>query len=1041
MNNIIKSLIHNYKSTLLVFILIFVTGVSSYISIPKESQPNIEIPYIWVDVYLDGISPEDSEKLIVRPLENELKNIKNVVYVEGEAGEGYGWVFLEFEAGTDTSVAIADVRDAVNIAKSELPKSAEEPVIGEYSSAAERPVLEFMLYGDVSERVLSGIADKMEQEIKSLPEILKVDISGQRKEMIDITILPEKMALYDINQGEIFTLFNNNDQLIPAGSIENKKGIISFKIPGAVDTLEEILNMPIKIDGDIVLTFQDIAEIKRIYKDPTSFARVNGEKTIAISIKKRTGKNILDAVNGTKDVISEMQKLLPEGVKVKYTYDGSEQVEDLLEDLENNIISSVLLVALVILVSLGLRTSILVAFAIPGAFLMGIIALSLMGISLNMVVLFALIMSIGMLVDGAIVVSEYADKKMQDGLDKSEAYKEAASRMSMPIISSTATTLAAFIPLLFWPSTTGQFMMYLPLTLIVTLTSSIFMALVFIPTLGSKFGKKYENKEEAGNLVSLHKGEYDKIKGMEGIYYPFLKYSVKNPISVICGVVLFSAFIMVSYVQSNEGTIFFPESNSDSMNVLVKSDGDFSIYEKDIMVKEIETKLIQKFDKEVETFYTRTKHGDNLGRIKLSFVDWQDRPTSSAIADLIRAEFKDISGLQVEVSENKEGPSSGKDLEISLGANSRTLLFDTVTKLRTEFKKLDYLIEIEDDMPSSGLQWNFEIDRAKAARFGTSLSEIGASLQMITNGLKISEYRPDDVEDEIDIRVRYPEEARNIQTLQTLTVNTNKGQVPLSTFVKQTFSPKINSIFRMDGMEDITLNANLVKGVKLSDKIKELKLILEEVVQQNPNIRVNFEGDQEEQDSTMTFLTNAFGIAIFIMFMILVAQFNSYYQTIVVLSAIVFSTMGVFGLLYIIGQPFGIVMGGIGIISLAGIVINNNIVLIDTFNEKMKIHNGDHHKAIIETGIERLRPVFLTTITTILGLFPMALKLNIDVITGNIVHDAPSSQFWYQLAYSIMGGMGFAFFITLLVTPALLVVFKDLDLKKISGKLKVKSKI
>jgi multidrug efflux pump len=1028
MKNILNTLIEKYKSTLLVFILIFFTGFVSYSNIPKESQPNIEIPYIWVNVYMDGISPEDSEKLIVKPLENEMKKVNNVIYVESEGNEGSAYVFVEFEAGTDTTLAMSNVRDAVNIAKANFPAAAEEPLINEYSSAQNRSALDFMLSGNVSERLLTKIANKLELEIKSIPEVLDVEIAGKRKEMIDVTILPEKMALYNINQGEVFSLFKNNNQIIPAGTMEKNKGSFSFKISGSVDTLEEILHMPVKQTDNVTLTFQDIAEIKRIFKAPTSFARINNKKTIAFSVKKREGQNILNTVEEVKLVISDFQSNLPDSIDIKYTFDGSEDVNELITDLENNILSSVILVALVILGALGFRTSVLVGLAIPGAFLMGIICLYFMGISLNMVVLFSLIMSIGMLVDGAIVVSEYADKKMQEGYDKKEAFKEASSRMSMPIISSTATTLAAFFPLLYWTGTTGQFMKYLPITLIVTLTSSIFMALVFIPTLGSKFGKKYKNTEEANNIKQLKLKNYDKIKGMEGIYFPFLNYSVKHPITVLACVILFSITIATTYLNSNKGTIFFPEGNSDAMSLIIKADGDYSIYEKNEMVKEIEEIVIKKYSKYVDFFYTSISHGENIGKIKLTFKDWKERPKSADIADILRKEFKDYSGVKVEMSEQKEGPTSGKDLQLSIGSNSSDKLYNIVKELNSQFKSLNYLIEVTDDYPQNGIQWDFNVDREKATRFGTSLSEIGASIQMITNGVKISEYRPEDIEDELDIRVRYPEKDRNIQTLQTLTINTKFGQVPLSTFVTQTFSPKISSIFRLNGMKDVLIMANMKEGEQLSNHIDELKKIIKDVVQDDPDIRVDFQGDQEESDETMNFLIKAFGISIFIMFMILVAQFNSYYQTFIVLSAIIFSTMGVLGLLYFIEQPFGIVMGGIGLISLSGIVINNNIVLIDTFNEKLKFFKGDYYTAIIETGVERLRPVFLTTITTILGLIPMALKLNIDVMKGTVLYDSPSSQFWYQLAYTLIGGMSFAFFITLLVTPALLVLFKKYNI-------------
>tara|TARA_Y100001960_G_scaffold328546_1_gene417589 strand:+ start:15201 stop:18317 length:3117 start_codon:yes stop_codon:yes gene_type:complete len=1037
MSGIIDFFIDKYKSTLLIFILIFTVGYTSYLNIPKESNPNIEQPYIIVNVSLEGISPQDSEKLLVKPLENELKNVNNVIYYESEGGEGFAWVFVEFAAGTDTNIAMDNVRDAVNTAKRNLPNEAEEPTIEEYSATRSRPVLSLSVSGNVDFSVLNKISNELEENLKTIPEILEVRIRGDRDEVIDITLSATKMASYNIHQSEVLSLFSNNDILVPAGNIENENGTISLKIDGKIDSIEQILETPVKVFDGFILKFKDIATVNRIYKTPTSFARINGENTIGLSITKRQGKNILETVAYSKAVVEEFKKEIPDNVHITYTFDGSKDIVDLLNDLENNIISSVILVFLVILATLGFRSSLLVGFAIPGAFLIGIIILYYLDISMNMVVLFSLIMSIGMLVDGAIVVSEYADKKMLEGLDKKEAFRLAAKRMSMPIISSTGTTLAAFFPLLFWGGTTGQFMVYLPMTLIFTLTASIFMALIFIPTLGSVFGKRRVNEAEIANLNAIENKDYKNLNGLESLYYPLLNYSVKNPKTIILGIILLSVLIISSFVKSNHGTIFFPEGNADNITLFVKAEGDYSIYEKDKMVREIENRLLDKskpFNPHIKYFYVSTISDEyNIGRISLTLHDWKERPQSGEIADMLREEFKDLSGIRVEISEARQGPSSEKEIEMDISSNNFDNLFNGMQELDQELRKLDYIVDLINELPKNGLQWNFNIDREKAALYGTSIAEIGSALQMLTNGVKITEYIPDDIDEDIDVRVRFNESDRNIQTLQTLTVNTSQGLVPLSTFVTLEYKPKIISIFRLNGVESRALSANLKDGVLLSEKMDELNAIVKKIEEKH-NISVYFAGDSEEQDSTSKFLINAFYASVFLMFLILVAQFNSYYQTFVVLSAIVFSTTGVMLLLYLLEQPFGIVMGGIGIISLAGIVINNNIVLIDTFNEKMIKHNNNHIEAVIETCLERFRPVFLTTITTILGLIPMAFKLNIDTLKGVILYDSPSSQFWYQLAYSIIGGMGFAFFITLFMTPALLIVFKELKLPRLNKK-------
>lgn len=1016
MGKLIDFFINRYKSTILLFLLIFLTGFTSYMEISKESEPDIEIPYIWVNVFLEGVSPEDAEKLIVKPLEVELRDLQNLKAIEGNAKESGGSVFLEFEPGTDTQIALADVRDAVTIAKAELPPSAEEPTIREFSIADESPIINLTLSGEVSERVLSKVADEAQMRIKAISEVMDVEISGQRDEMIEISVPLENLQVYDISPSQAINLFRSNDALIPAGSLVSEQGSYSFKVPGSVDGLDEMLDMPVKVFDNSILRMRDVAQIKRVYKAPSSFSRVNGKPAITLEVKKRTGENILETAAKVRSTIDEMKAELPDFIEVRYTYDDSEQVQELLDDLEGNIISSVVLVALVILLALGFRNSLLVGLAIPGAFLMGIIILHASGISINMVVLFGLIMSVGMLVDGAIVVSEYADKMMLKGMDKREAFRESSKRMTMPIISSTATTLAAFFPLLFWPGTTGQFMMYLPLTLIVTLASSIVMALIFIPTLGGKFGKT--------NRQSNAPTHSSQARGIYRLYLPVLRFSVNHPFQTLMTATVISFLVMFSYVSSNAGMIFFPSSNSDTLRIAVKADGDFTLYEKDDLVREVEQRLMQDFDEVVENFNVSVGGDEGtIGNIRLTFIDWQQRPDSSEIASRVRETFKDLKGLKVEVLERRGGPTSGKQLQLELSSNHKEELYGTVRELHDRFAGLGYLVDLENSLPISGLQWNFNVDRESAALYGTSVGEVGGAIQMLSTGVKVSEYRPDDLDEEIDVRIRLPREQRSVETLDRMTVSTAQGQIPLSSFVEQRYSGKVTSIYRLNGMETIKLEANLEKGVKLYDKMGELRAVVESVIGKDGHIQVRFAGDQEEQDDTQAFLTKAFMIAVFIMFMILVAQFNSYYQTFIVLSAIIFSTIGVFGLLYLLDEPFGLVMGGIGVISLAGIVINNNIVLIDTYNEKLS-DGLTHREAAVETGFERLRPVFLTTLTTILGLLPMALKLNINLISGVVQYDSPSSQFWYQLAFSIIGGMGFAFFITLFVTPALLVMFK-----------------
>ncbi len=1019
LNNLLGTLVEKYKSTIFVFLLILFTGYMSYQQIPKESDPEIVVPIVGVDVVLNGVSPEDSEKLILKPLESKLKNVKNVKNIISTAGEGYGYVEVQFIAGSDIRVAIEDVKSAVDLAKPDLPRSAEEPMVTEYASSVP-PVYNFSVYGNVDERVLNRAVDELQERIRSIKEVLKVDVTGKREEIVEVTIRPEKMELYNLRSQEIFTLFENNNQLIPAGTMSNTYGNMAFTIKGSVDNLSEILEMPIKKTDKEVIKFQDVANISRVYDTETSISRLNGEKTISLSVQKRSGENIFNTVQEIKKLIEEFKKEIPESIHIKETYDDSIDVQQFMDDLESSIFTSVVLVFVVILAALGFRNSVLVGIAIPSAFFMAILYFYLMDYSLNLIILFALIMSIGMLVDGAIVVSEYADKRMQEGYSRKEAFKLASQRMAIPIISSTLTTLASFIPLLWWPGDTGQYMYGLPLTLIVTLTASIVVSLVFIPTIGSVYGKQLKVGEDSLSLI-IKNGEYAKLKGMEKLYYYVINYSVNNVKKSLLIISVFCISIIGGYIFKNAGTLFFPDLGANSVTVYVANKGDYSLEEKLNLMKSLEEDLIKNYSQHAKFFRTNIDLGDYIGSVKVTLKNWKERPHSNEISDEIREKYANYRGLNVTVEEPSSGPTSGKELEIEISSNDNERLTSVVLEIDKAFKNSGYLVDVENELPSSGFQWNFSVNREKATLYGTSTNEVGTTLQMLTNGIKIGELRPADLKEEIDIRVRYPKEERNINTLNTIKVNSDNGLIPLQSIVDIQFVPKVTQIRRQYGMRSIKIGANMKEGILLSDKEKEIREIVKTKLGTDGLVKATYVGDQEEEDETTLFLEYAAISSLLLMFLMLLVQFNSYRQVFITMSAIIFSTVGVLGLLLILNEPFGIVMGGIGVIALAGIVINNNIILIDAFNER--IAAGEEIKsALIKTGLDRLRPVFLTTITTVLGLLPMAFKLNIDLFTGTWTYNSPTSQLWYQLSYSIMGGISFAFFVTLVITPCLLLV-------------------
>jgi len=758
---------------------------------------------------------------------------------------------------------------------------------------------------------------------------------------------------------------------------------------------------------------------------PESFARVNGQPALALEVSKRLGTNILDTVAAVRAVVAAAEPGLPEGVEIGFIQDNSDNIRSMLNDLQNSVLSAVVLVMIVVVAALGFRSAALVGFAVPGAFLAAILAIALAGFTVNMVVLFGLILAVGMLVDGAIVVTELADRRMAEGYARRDAYREAAKRMAWPITAATATTLAAFLPLVFWPGIVGEFMRYLPLTLLATLTASLFMALVFVPNIGALIGGTARRK--AGELAVVDDERSDLVqrtRGLTRLYLRALDRALAHPVKVLAGGIVIAVGVYVAYGSLGRGIEFFPEVEPERAQVMVHLRGDLSIYEQDALVREVERRILDVDG--VRAFYTTTAisfrgeeiEEDVAGIVLLEFEDWRIRRPARRITDEIEARTADLAGIQVEVRKEREGPTAGKPVQVEVAAARPAALADATARVREKFDALDGLANITDSRPVPGIEWEIVVDRAQASRYGADVATVGPLVQLVTTGVEVGSYRPDDADDEIDIRARYPETDRGLGRLDQLRVPTDRGAVPLANFVEREPVPKVSEIERVDGRRVFTVGADTAPGVLADDKVRELREWLDEEVWP-AGVDFAFKGDDEEQKAAQAFLGKAFGVALFLIAMILVTQFNSFYQSALILSAVVFSTVGVLLGLRLTGQPFGIIMSGVGVIALAGIVVNNNIVLIDTYNE-LRRRGLEPRDAVRRTCAQRLRPVLLTTITTVLGLMPMALRVNVDLFTREIAVGGPSMDWWSQLASAVAGGLTFATVLTLVVTPCLL---------------------
>ncbi len=1013
--NIIDWAINRRRSTMLLLLFLLVSGVFAYQSIPKEAEPDIAIPIIYVAMIHEGISPDDAERLLVRPMEKELKSIEGVKEMRSTAGEGFASVTLEFDAGFDGEAAIVDVREKVDRAKVNLPSGSEEPEVNEVNVAL-FPVLSMSLSGPVPERNLLRIARDLKDDIEALPGVLEVDIGGDREEVLEIIVDPLVLETYNIDFESVLNIVNRNNQLVAAGAIDSGNGRQVMKVSGVIESLDDILSLPIKVVGDTVVSFRDVASVRRAFKDPQGFARVNGEPAISLEVKKRLGANIIEVIGQVKEVVDQKREYWPNSLQHTYIIDKSGQIVDMLMDLQNNVSSAIIMVMIVIVGALGLRSSLLVGVAIPASFLTGILIIYSMGLTLNIVVLFSLILVVGMLVDGAIVVTELASRNQEQGLSAGKAFSQASKRMSWPIIASTATTLVVFLPLISWPGTVGEFMKFLPITVIICLLASLVVALIFLPVLGSWLGGSRKTpKDAAESTQSILMAGYVNLLGK----------LLRHPGKTLLLAMTVIGITYAAYAQLGKGVEFFPEVEPETAQVLVHARGDLSIYEKDELLKQVEQRIYGM--PELKSVYARSFNQsqsnvseDVVGSIQFQFVDWKERRPASEILSEMKIKTADLAGIELEFRKEENGPSGGKPIQLQVGAMMPEHVQEAVVAIRAKMTELGGFKDIEDNRPLPGIEWRLQVDRGASARYGADIALIGSAIQMITNGYRVSDYRPDDTDEEIDISIRFPSKERTLDKFDNFSIQTDKGMIPLSNFVSLTPAQKTGTIKRVDGKRVITVQADVEEGQLVSERLQLLQAAMADGALK-PDVKITVKGEDEDQRETAAFLSNAFMLAMFMMLLILVTQFNSFYQSILVLSAIVFSTAGVLIGLMVTAQPFGIVMVGLGIIALAGIVVNNNIVLIDTYNAYIKEGLSPYNAALI-TGELRLRPVLLTAGTTILGLIPMVLAMNIDFINREVTFGAPSTQWWTQLSSAIAGGLAFATLLTLFLTPCLLVL-------------------
>lgn len=934
MNALIAGVFSRNRAAMLLLALLFVMGSLAYKTIPKEAAPEIDIPVFIVMVSYPGISTEDSARLLVEPLERKLQSIDGLDTLTAQAGEGFAMLQLEFSAGFDNEKALRDLQDETEKAEPDLPSGANKPTIQEIDLSL-FPILTVALSGNIPERDLITLARNLKDKLETVSGVLEIDMSGDREDLLEVVIEPLAMQSYNISLAQVSQAISNNNLLITAGAMDTGAGRISVSIPGTIESLVDVLEMPVKVVDDNVVRISDVADVRRTFKDAVSHARIDGQPSIALDIKKLSSANVIDVVEKVQTLVEQERADWSSTVKVAYMQNQADDIKQLLGDLENNVILAIILVTLTVVLALGIKASLLVALAIPGSFLGGILVLQVLGVTLNIVVLFALILVIGMLVDGAIVVVELAERLRQQGVERRSAYMQASQRMAWPIIASTMTTLAVFVPLLFWPGVAGQFMFYLPATVIITLLLSLLMALLFVPIIGSLV-----KAADSSQPSTFSDGSKDSSKLMSKLQH-LVSYMVDKPLLALMVSVfaLLGSFFL--YGQFGKGVTFFPDVEADRVQIQVQADGNLSVAESDALIKQVEQAIAPITG--IERIYARTigsveerlkanLDSEVIGTIQIDLVDWRERGAASEIVDQVRAVGARVPGVGLNVQKQQGGPSAAQPVKIEVSARDRSLLPEAVNKLQRMMQSSDDFTHITSNLATPKPQVLIDVNREKAAQYGVNVAELGSLSRLLTDGVLLGTYLPALAPEQVDIRIRYPWNERSLTDLANLRVPTAQGMLPIENFVQLSASLSPTIITRVNSRNVQTVESGLTDGATVTAATKKLQTQIEQS-DFAQGVEFNFTGELDDQNETLTFLILAFVLAVFLMLFVLLIQLNSFFQSALVLSAIIFSLAGVFLGLLIRQEPFSVVMSGIGVMALAGVVVNNNIVLIDAYNE------------------------------------------------------------------------------------------------------------
>ena len=1089
--------VDHQTSVMALFAFIMIAGLFAYRIIPRESFPEVEIPMIAVNTIYPGVTPADIESLITRPLEDELSTISDVKELTSTSVEGYSSIVAEFEATVDLEGALQKVREKVDLAKAELPVEAEDPLIIEFDFS-EMPIMQVNLSGQYGLVRLKELGEEIQDRVEQIPGVLRVDVRGGLEREVKVDVHLDRLQFYGLEIQDVIEAIRDENVNIPGGSIDVGPLQYLVRVAGEFEDPMIIQDLVVATEDGRPIYVRDIADVDFGFQERTSYARLDDAPVVTLDVLKRSGENIIETSELVKAAIREMEPLLPPTTVVKITSDQSVQIDDMVSSLENNIISGLILIIGVLLFFLGAGNSVFVAISIPTSMLLSFVILQLLGITLNMVVLFSLILALGMLVDNAIVVVENIYRYVEEGWDRRTAAKKATGEVAMPVIAATATTLAAFAPLLFWPGQVGEFMKFMPTTLIIALSSSLFVALVIVPTLCAMFLRLEDDPAPplrpaarwtiigatvlagvgigirnplmmvllvvtVAGLYGLHSAL---LRGMAigfqrlwlprilTVYERQLEWALDHRAYLLVGSFLGLVATGGLFYQFNAGVEFFPE-DMPPKQILV--DMDLPVGSSPEATDAIALRLEEDIQPlpgmlDVESVVATVggsggggnpmsggASGPNAGRVTVSMVEFgrQRLDAKDLLATMQATLGRDIAGAEIKVEQLADGPAQGSPVNIEIvGDDPATLqnLSDRVLTVLEADPVYGKLVGLESDLDAARPELSVSVDREKSALYGVSSRDVGMAIRGAIQGIEAAKYRTGN--DEYDIVVRLAEEYRGeLESLRDLTVMNEGTQIPLLSVAKWEVRDGYGSIRRKDQRRMATISSDVRTGLNSNSVLMEVQGVLADFAANELPVgyQVQYTGQSEEQAEAQAFLQTAFLGAIMLIGLILVSQFNSVVTPVIILTSVFMSTGGVLLGLLVFRMPFGIIMTGVGVISLAGIVVNNAIVLLD-YVSILRTRDGlGRRDALVRAGDIRFRPVILTAFTTALGLIPLAVGLNFDFfglytrLEPDLYWGGEQAAWWGPMAIAVIIGILFATFLTLILVPVLYSVVDDVS--------------